>query len=79
MQNIAPAPPRNMFTRLGPNKVASDLRKEAKRVGYNVEKDDMSFRVTDPENNNAQVVKGIRIRPNFWAITYFRPYWEENA
>ena len=49
---------------------------EAKRVNYNIVKDDMSFRVTDDETGDL-VMKGIRMNRRFYAVTFSKLYWEE--
>ena len=64
------------FTRLiSPAKVALDI-KEAKRVGYLVEKDDMSFYINDDETGEL-VMNGIRVNRSFYACAFNRLYWEE--
>jgi hypothetical protein len=64
------------FVRLiSPSKVAQDI-KEARRVGYLVEKDNISFYVNDDETGDI-VMMGIRVNRSFYACTFSRKYWEE--
>ena len=53
-----------------------DLLKEAKRVKYLIEKDDMSFIVRDDETNDL-VFKGIRMNRSFYAVNFSKKYWVE--
>ena len=53
-----------------------DLLKEAKRVKYLVEKDDMSFTVKDDETNDL-VFKGIKMNRSFYAVNFSKKYWVE--
>jgi len=64
------------FTRLiDPKRVAADI-KEAKRVGYLVEKDDMSFYINCDETGDL-VMNGIRVNRSFYACSFSRNFWEE--
>lgn len=64
------------FVRLiSPKKVAEDI-KEAKRVGYLVEKDDISFYVNDDETGDL-VMMGIKVNRSFYATTFSKAYWQE--
>ena len=53
-----------------------DYLKEARRVKYIIEKDDMSFVVKDDETNE-MVFKGIRLNRSFYAVTFSTLYWQE--
>ena len=64
------------FVRLiSPKKIAEDI-KEAKRVGYLVEKDDISFYVNDDETGDL-VMMGIKVNRSFYATTFSKAYWQE--
>jgi hypothetical protein len=64
------------FVRLiSPVKVEGDI-KEAKRVGYLVERDDMSFYINDDETGEL-VMNGIRVNRSFYACIFSKRYWEE--
>lgn len=64
------------FVRLiSPKKVAQDI-KEAKRVGYLIEKDDISFYINDNETGDI-VMMGIRVNRSFYACTFSKLYWVE--
>jgi hypothetical protein len=67
---------RKSFTRIGKKDIVRALIKEAKRVGYLVEKDDMSFHVKDDSNGHS-VVRGIQVNRGIYGITYFTEYWQE--
>ena len=54
------------------------LVKEAKRVKYLVEKDEMSVVVRDDETNDL-VFKSIQVQPNMWATTFSTLYWKDEA
>jgi hypothetical protein len=60
---------------ISPQKIAQDI-KEAKRVGYLVEKDDISFYVNDNESGDL-VMMGIRVNRSFYATTFNRLYWQD--
>jgi len=57
-------------------KTVKQYLKEARRVGYIIEKDDMSFTVKDDETNDL-VFKGIRMNQTFYAVTFSALYWQE--
>jgi hypothetical protein len=59
---------------MSPKTITTYLR-EAKRVGYLIEKDDMSFTVKDDETNGL-VFKGIRMNRTFYAVTFSTLYWQ---
>jgi len=63
------------FIKLCQTKFVKELRKEAKRVGYKVKKDEISFTITDPDYDDALVVKGIQVRPKIWACNFSTDYW----
>ena len=64
------------FVRLiSPARIAQDI-KEAKRVGYLVEKDDISFYVNCDETGDL-VMMGIRVNRSFYATTFSKKYWQE--
>lgn len=73
--NTAP-PARKSFVRLGQKPQMAALIKEAKRVGYKVEKDDMLCKITDPENGH-KVVTICRVHNAMYAFTYYTEYWGE--
>ena len=64
------------FIKLCSPKYVSSLLREAKRVKYLIEKDDMSFTVKDDETNDL-VFKGIRMNRTFYAVTFNKMYWVE--
>ena len=64
------------FIKLVSPKNGSSLLKEAKKVKYLIEKDDMSFTVKDDETNDL-VFKGIRMNRTFYAVTFSKSYWVE--
>jgi hypothetical protein len=66
------------FIKLCSPKFVNDLLKEAKRVKYLIEKDDMSFKVLDDETNDL-VFKGIRMNRSFYGVTFSKKYWVEPA
>jgi hypothetical protein len=57
-------------------KTVTEYLKEAKNVGYLIEKDDMSFVVKDDETNE-MIFKGIRMNRTFYAVTFNKEYWME--
>jgi hypothetical protein len=67
---------KNTFIKLMAPKTVTAYLKEAKRVGYLIEKDDMSFVVKDDETNDL-VFKGIRMNRTFYAVTFNKGYWME--
>ena len=78
MKNEMPAPaPRSTFIRIADKKKVNALIKEAKRVGYTVEKSgDFSAKITDPDNAGALVLKAVNMG-NCWSISYATAYWGE--
>jgi hypothetical protein len=66
---------KNTFTKLMAPKTVTEYLKEAKRVGYIIEKDDMSFTVKDDETNDL-VFKGIRMNRTFYGVTFSKEYWQ---
>jgi hypothetical protein len=69
---------KDTFTKLMAPKTVTEYLKEAKKVGYIIEKDDMSFKVLDDETNDL-VFKGIRMNRTFYAVTFNKSYWVEPA
>jgi hypothetical protein len=67
--------PKTFIKLMSPEGVKSYL-KEARRVKYLVDKDEMSFKVTDDETQD-MVMRGIRMNRNFYAVTFSKLYWEE--
>lgn len=74
---------KNTFIQLCQTKGVKDLVKEAKRVKYNVvtesgsdtgKSDIWRYEVTDEGN---LVFKAMLVRPNIWAITFSKDYWQE--
>jgi hypothetical protein len=65
---------KNTFTKLMNPKTVTTYLKEAKKVGYIVKKDDMSFIVTDDETTE-MIFKGIRMNRTFYAVTFNELYW----
>jgi hypothetical protein len=61
------------FLRLMGPKVRAAYLKEAKRAGYQIEKDLFTFTVRD---NGALVFKGVAIRSAVWAVTFSKDYWQ---
>ena len=65
------------FTKLMAPAAVQEYLKEAKKVGYIVTKDDMSFQVVDDENETDDLVfKGIRMNRTFYAVTFNELYWQ---
>ena len=64
------------FIKLCSPEFVKDLLKEARRVKYLIEKDDMSFIVRDDETNDL-VFKGIRMNRSFYAVNFSKKYWME--
>jgi hypothetical protein len=78
------APVRSTFIRFLTTKYVKSLVKEAKRVKYTVgisrEGDNVYlYEVFDPEHNNSLVFKSVAMRPNYWATTFSKVYWQEPA
>lgn len=67
---------KNTFIKLMAPKKVTEYLKEAKRAGYLIEKDDMSFVVTD-DDTNEMVFKGIRMNRTFYGVTFSKEYWVE--
>ncbi len=57
---------------MGP-KVKAAYLKEARRAGYQIEKDLFTFTVRD---NEALVFKGTAVRTAVWAVTFSKDYWQ---
>jgi hypothetical protein len=64
------------FTKLLSPETVKSYLKEAKRVKYLVDKDDMSFYVND-DGTGELVFNGIRVNRSFYACTFSKKYWEE--
>ena len=64
------------FIKLMAPKTVKEYLKEAHKVGYLIEKDDMSFVVKDDETNE-MVFKGIRVNRSFYGVTFSKKYWVE--
>lgn len=67
---------KDTFIKLMSPDTVKDYLKEAKRVGYLITKDDMSFKVLDDETKE-MVFKGIRLNRSFYGVTFSRKYWVE--
>jgi len=67
---------KDTFIKLMSPQTVKTYLKEAKRVGYLITKDDMSFKVLDDETNDL-VFKGIRMNRTFYAVTFNKMYWVE--
>ena len=67
---------KDTFIKLMTPKTVTAYLKEAKRVGYPIIKDHMSFVVKDDETNDL-VFKGIRMNRTFYAVTFSKMYWVE--
>ena len=67
---------KDTFIRLMSPQTVKTYLKEAKRVGYLITKDDMSFVVKDDETND-MVFKGIRMNRTFYGVTFNKMYWVE--
>lgn len=81
--SIALTPPtRSTFIRFLNTKYIKDLVKEAKNVKYtvNINRNGDNvylYEVFDPEHSNSLVFKSVAIRPNYWATTFSKVYWQE--
>lgn len=64
------------FIKIVPWKFVSDLKKEAKKVGYKIEILDgpRFFKVIDPENN-AEVFSSIPINAKMSSVRFNEAYW----
>jgi hypothetical protein len=76
------APVRSTFIRFLTTKYVKSLVKEAKRVKYTVgisrDGDNVYlYEVFDPEHSNSLVFKAVAMRPNYWATTFSKVYWQE--
>jgi hypothetical protein len=76
------APTRSTFIRFLDTKYIKNLIKEAKRVKYtvNISRNGDNvylYEVFDPEHNNSVVFKSVAMRPNYWATTFSKVYWQE--
>ena len=75
------APVRSSFIRLIDTKYVKNLVKEAKRVEYTVNVLRSSaiygYEVYDPTHDNSVVFKAMLVRPNYWAATFSKVYWQE--
>lgn len=69
--------PRKTFIKLFQNKALTPYLKEARRVKYKVVKTDLIFTVTDPDNKDAVVFKGVQVRPGVWGVTFSTDYWAD--
>jgi hypothetical protein len=68
---------RPTFTRVCQQDHVKALVKEAKRVGYTIEKNSYSYKVYDPTKEGALVFRAVLMGRNVWGITYSRLYWQE--
>jgi ferredoxin-fold anticodon binding domain-containing protein len=66
------------FIKLCKTAFVKKLVKEARRVKYLVEQDEMSVVVRD-DADNALVFKAIQVRSNMWATTFSTLYWQQDA
>jgi hypothetical protein len=76
------APVRSTFIRFLDTKYVKNLVKEAKRVKYtvNISRNGDNvylYEVFDPEHSNSLVFKSVAMRPNYWATTFSKVYWQE--
>ena len=80
--------PRTSFIRVSDKATVTALVKEAKRVGYKVEKKMFdaktvfSYVVTDPGDfglGTDLVFRSTNVRPGLWATSYSLTYWDEPA
>ena len=69
-------PGKDRFLKLCSKEFIKDLLKEAKRVGYLIMKDEISFKVHDDETGDI-VFDGIMIRPGTYAVHFSKLYWVE--
>ena len=75
-QTAASQPP--TFIKLCKTAFVKKLVKEARRVKYLVEQDEMSVVVRDDADNDL-VFKAIQVRSNMWATTFSTLYWQQDA
>lgn len=79
--------PRTSFIRIGDKAGVLALVKEAKRVGYKVEKHMLgkmvfAYVVTDPGDfglGTDLVFRSTNVRPGLWTTSYSLKYWDEPA
>lgn len=64
------------FIKLMSPTAVNEYLREARRVKYIIEKDDMSFKVLDDETNE-MVFKGIRLNRSAYGVTFSKKYWIE--
>jgi hypothetical protein len=82
MNTSTTAPVRSTFIRFLDTKHVKNLIKEAKNVKYtvNISRDGDNvylYEVFDHEHSNSLVFKSVAIRPNYWATTFSKVYWQE--
>jgi hypothetical protein len=71
---------RQTFLKVCSTSYIKGLVKEAKRVKYTVNHDaGYWYEVLDPDHANALVFKAVHIKPNMWATTFSKVYWQEPA
>jgi hypothetical protein len=75
-QPTATQPP--TFIKLCKTAFVKKLVKEARRVKYLVNQDEMSVVVRD-DADNALVFKAIQVQSNLWATTFSTLYWQQDA
>jgi hypothetical protein len=64
------------FTKIGKVPVVKDYIKEAKRVQYIIEQDDMGFYINDDQSGDL-VMSGIMVNHGLYAISFSKNYWQE--
>jgi hypothetical protein len=84
MNTSTTASTRSTFIRFLDTKYVKNLVKEAKNVKYtvNISRDGDTvylYEVYDPEHSNNLVFKSVATRPNYWATTFSKVYWQEPA
>ena len=82
--NTSTTAPRSTFIRFLATKYVKNLVKEAKNVKYtvNISRDGDTvylYEVYGPEHSNSLVFKSVAMRPNYWATTFSKVYWQEPA
>ena len=69
---------RQTFLKVCTTKFIKGLVKEAKRVKYVVNADaGYWYEVLDPDHANTLVFKAVQVKPNVWATTFSKVYWQE--
>ena len=68
---------KNTFIKLVRTADLNALVKEARRVKYLVERDDISVTVHDDEAPHALVFKAIQVQRGIWGTTFSKDYWQE--